>query len=1090
MGGFFPYRLALDGGIASFGWAIYALDRNGEPCDLIDGNVLLFPTAIGASNRREKRSARKTNDRKQLRLKKICEFFASDFQGYNREKAPADVLNTSPFRLRANALDRQVSLAELQRICLHMAKHRGSSAIRMSEDEEIAKEGAAISSAFARTQVQMLERSARTYGELLWRIEKANNRKSGQDTTKIRISKQGNKAGDAYSHYPLRFLIEQEFDKIMLAQSAFHDELTQEKINALKEILFFERETITPKPGYCLYIENERRIPKLSRLFQLKRIYEEVNNLRIDTAEGIRILTFIERDLLIDQLMAGVTLGKKNTKEFLKLKGKDKLYLGKKDTLVIKPYPFDCLLGQDAVLGDRWAEMSEQQQDELLDILATVWDDTRAHIALKKLLNCNDVLARAILAVPLPSGYGAIGASATREIIDVLEANICSATEAAMLAGLKERAIFEGDLLPRLPYYGEILGNHVSFSDNAGSSLPYQEKVFGRIPNMVVHRALIQLRGLVNSIIKKYGPPTQIHLELGRELSMSEQERDDIQKTNENNRKVNDVIRNKLVKNEEKPNRSNLIRYKLWERQKGTCIYSGDNIRITDLFGASTHVDHVLPWSVTCDDGLANKVVCTATANLFKGNNTPHDAFSGAEGYDWAAILRRVDRMIPAMKWRFTADALEKFEDENAGSFSARAMNDNRYIAKLMRFYLSSICRQQDIVVSNGRITSNLNRAWGLDKFFVDHSEIIQEQIGKGKGRSKRADHRHHFVDAVAIGGVTRGMIQKIQTEAGRVEREGAENEFFRRVFAPLEPPVRDLEKRVLALLQQMRPVYKNNHKKQGQLHLETRNGIIDGPDRHGYYINRVRKKITDLPNLEKLNALRIEQTIPDLDEVVKSRERLKAIKTGIENCWEAARAKLLSENQQAIVENNKPKEITDTVVFKVARDLYLSAGGANEYVIYKREKLIVPAHAIVGNRPRFGYVSGNNQRIDFYRNRGTGKLGWQCISHYEAINEDRKDALFIPESKKDVNELIFSLFKDDLVEMDCPIGEGTRDLYKVAKFTKGKMMVVPVLDARMSTDGRQDLGGRGLGFYCDAKARKIKQDKTGKIIWKSSRLQ
>lgn len=1097
------YRLAIDGGIASLGWAIYRLNGKGDPIDLLDGNILLFPTASGAADRREKRSARKTNDRKQLRLGKISDIFQSDLHGYGRDLAPKEILNLSPFKLRSHALDRKVSLAEIQRICLHMAKHRGSSAVRISENEEEAKEGAAVEAAFKRTKEQMTARSARTYGELLWRIEKANNRCGPERARKIRISKQGNVSKDAYTHYPLRFLIAQEFDAITEAQQNFHPELTQEVVKKLKTILFFERESQTPSPGFCLYVEKENRLPKLSRLFQLKRIYEEVNNLRIDTGLENRILTFPERDLLIENLMKGVSLGKKNTKSLLKIKGKEKLYLGAKKDLSIKPYPFDHLFGQENVLGSRWAKMGEDRQDQLLDILATIWDDTRAHGKIKQMLGCDDDQARRILAVPLPSGYGNIGGTATRQIVDILEGNIMSVTEAAELAGLREYMKFDGELLRCLPYYGEILTRHVSFAKNAGgsssdrekilgSSIPYQEKVYGRIPNMVVHRTLIQLRGLINDIIKKYGPPSQIHLELGRELSMSEEEREEIQKTNDKNRKTNDKIRDELVKHGVKPKRANVILYKLWQRQNETCIYTGTPISIHELFGATVHVDHVLPWSITFDDGLANKVVCLETPNLFKGNGTPYDAFHNAEGYDWPAILRRVDKAVPNMKWRFAADALQKFEIENKDAFAARANNDNRYIAKLMRFYLSAICPENNIVVSNGRITKNLNSAWGLERLFVDNSAIIQEQIAKGEGRSKRADHRHHFVDAVTIGGVSRGLIQKIQTSSARVEQDGEEGSFYAKVFKDIETPFGsgdEFAREVLKLLQQMRPAVKASHKKQGQLHLETRNGIIDGPDAGGFYINRVRKKTSELSSIDKLNAVKIEATIPELPEVEKAKEKIEHLKQGILSFWDKSKTELLEENIQLEAKNLKRREIEDTQIFKRARDRYLSSGGAREYIIYKREKLIVPAHAISGNKPRFGYVGGNNQRVDFYLNGESEKLGWQCISRYDAMREEHKEAPFIPEGQKAENKVVFSLFKDDLVEMQNPENEAERQIFKVAKFSDGRMMVVPLLDARMATEGRKDCGVKGLAFYQRHGARKIKQNKMGEIVWKSEIL-
>jgi hypothetical protein len=56
----------------------------------------------------------------------------------------------------------------------------------------------------------------------------------------------------------------------------------------------------------------------------------------------------------------------------------------------------------------------------------------------------------------------------------------------------------------------------------------------------------------------------------------------------------------------------------LVELQKGRCFYCG---------GDGAAVDHVVPWSYVLEDRLWNLVLCCATCNGRKSDQTPTDAF-------------------------------------------------------------------------------------------------------------------------------------------------------------------------------------------------------------------------------------------------------------------------------------------------------------------------------------------------------------------------------------------------------------------------------------------------------------------------------
>ena len=99
-----------------------------------------------------------------------------------------------------------------------------------------------------------------------------------------------------------------------------------------------------------------------------------------------------------------------------------------------------------------------------------------------------------------------------------------------------------GEVLDSLPYYGEILQRHVipgSMDSSEHDPIKNAAEYWGRITNPTVHIGLNQLRKIVNEIIKKYGRPNQIVVELARDLKNSEAQKKEINKNMKCNRPRN-----------------------------------------------------------------------------------------------------------------------------------------------------------------------------------------------------------------------------------------------------------------------------------------------------------------------------------------------------------------------------------------------------------------------------------------------------------------------------------------------------------------------------------------------------------------------
>ena len=66
------------------------------------------------------------------------------------------------------------------------------------------------------------------------------------------------------------------------------------------------------------------------------------------------------------------------------------------------------------------------------------------------------------------------------------------------------------------------------------------------------------------------------------------------------------------------PTKSELIKYKLWLEQKYRSPYTGQMIPLGKLFTSAYEIEHIIPQSRYFDDSLSNKVICEAAVNRLK----------------------------------------------------------------------------------------------------------------------------------------------------------------------------------------------------------------------------------------------------------------------------------------------------------------------------------------------------------------------------------------------------------------------------------------------------------------------------------------
>jgi CRISPR-associated endonuclease Csn1 len=268
------------------------------------------------------------------------------------------------------------------------------------------------------------------------------------------------------------------------------------------------------------------------------------------------------------------------------------------------------------------------------------------------------------------------------------------------------------------------------------------------VTNPLVRQALVEVRKLVNAIVREFGKPHAIHVELAREVKGTASQRAQRSKDMRERELRRAAAARAIEELGEKPTRGKIDRYLLWQEQRELCIYSGRSISPAQLFGGEVDVDHILPESQSLDDSLMNKVVCFRSENADKGQRTVHEWLAATNPDKYEQVLQRAARLPIEIRNR----KRPRFSQTSCqlDHFINRQLTDTAYITSFVVAYLKAVC--PDVLGTKGQLTAELRHQWGLDKILSPD----------GTGAKNRADHRHHAVDAIVIALTDRSRLQQL----------------------------------------------------------------------------------------------------------------------------------------------------------------------------------------------------------------------------------------------------------------------------------------------------------------------------------------
>lgn len=1136
------YRLGLDLGVSSIGSAVLALDEQNNVQDIVDAGVRIFEVSDGAEERRAKRSARKNLIRTKKRLELLAQKLYENQLWVSPNPEGTDNLKSkSPYKIRFDALNEKLENQNyIGRAILHLAKHRGAGFVSAAQEMEEEVLDAGEKSKKKQTAYELLashlkETNSRTIGEFFWkRILESYEKDENGEHPKVKLRTVRQKSGMVDYALP-RYLVKDEFKQIWDKQAEYFPQMQKAGLKQeIYDILFYERPAAPYATGKCIYFRNEDRLLKAHPLSELRRIYEEVNNIRILSDTNKRPLTLEERDKIVKELLLqGENAGSKSIKKLLKLSAQQKISIDGDKDKPIKAYLYSR---PEFAEIEYIKNLSEAEFAEFIEFLANpvnpndkngrLYNEDELIAQLKVILKIDDEKNISDLLIKLPKGRGMLGVSATKIILEKLKENVVSHREITdKLAKEDPRFMAEEEIARQnqgkcfeLPYYGEILQTDTQplppLVIKNNKSLKPEEIKWGKMANPAVHMILNQIRLVVNEIVRIYGRPYDIHVELGRDVGMSTDKQKQFETAQKANEKLNEEAKKYLQEHHIYVTGQNILKYKLAKEQGWKDAYNPTQ-GISRNF-AGFEIEHIIPQARGGTDTYNNLCLVSRSDNEAKKDDFAYDYFVKTKSPEvLREILKNARANTPGKAWRFEADAREQYEDEGDKEETTRHMTDTRYVSKLTARYLRAIVdcadanevSQNRILAVKGGQTSELRRRWNLLGLEYDlmgikiprflywfnkkTGEISYERKNEDGWRYERnpewsdkprIDHRHHAMDAITVACTTRALVKRLSNE-----------EKLRHMPTPLPmtsvASVANFRRRVLEVLREVKISHKPDHNKLGQFHEETgKVKLCKNPDNPNNLITVYSRKIFKVvKTYNDLDKLLIPDSVKDswYEGIAENRAKQAKLAADFKQYWNVAEQILQEENEKDVADGKKERRITDGLIaaktFHILLDKKLWKGDKIKCYENVSSFVFVKKHNLV-------YKSGNNHCVDFYEK--DGKVGWEVIKRFDVNQAD-----FVPQWKKDGGKLIWSVQQRDMLELDTPVEwasytDKPRCLAKVKKFSDGKIAIDYMTDARMTSPKDKNLkymfvdtiSDKGLSYLLQHKARKIELTPFGKI--------
>ena len=860
--------LGLDLGVGSIGWCLIALDAQGDPAEILGMGSRVVPlTNLGddkdfskgkAFTANQKRTARRTMRRGfaryQLRRYRLRRELEKVGMLPDAALIQLPLLELWELRERAATAGRRLTLPELGRVLCHINQKRGyrhvkSDAAAIVGDEGEKKDSNSAYLAGIRANDEKLQDEHKTVGQYFAEQLRRSQSESPTGGISYRIKDQ------IFSRQ--RYI--DEYDQIMAAQRVHYpDILTDEFIRMLRdEVIFMQRPLKSCKHlvSLCEFEKQERVMrvqqddgkggrqlverkvkfgpkvaPKSSPLFQLCRIYEAVNNIRLTRPDGSpRDITPEERDKLVAYLqtyeapkppkrkpakakpvkLAHPELDLDKLKELLCIEEEllaDKLLEeGLKGdatrialSIILQPYPqYHHLLDMELETRMMTVQLTDEETGEVTEREVAVVTDSYVRQPLYRLWHIlYSIEERQAMRRALITQLGMKEEDLDGGLLDQLYR-----LDFVKPGYGNKSAKFICKLLPQLQQglgYSEACTAVGYRHSNSPTSEEIAERtLLEKIPLLqrnelrqpLVEKILNQMINLVNALKAEYGID-EVRVELARELKMSREERERMARNNKDREERNKEVAAKIRECGLYPTKPRIQKYMLWEEAGRQCLYCGQSIEEEQcLREGGMEVEHIIPKSVLYDDSYGNKTCACRRCNKEKGNRTALE-YIRAKGWE-AEYMERINGLLDKKAISYSKhQRLRWLKEDIPSDFLERQLRLTQYISRQAMAILQQGIRR--VSASEGGVTARLRSLWGYDDILhtlnLDRYDSMgeTERVSREgetteklriKDWSKRKDHRHHAIDALVVASTRQGYIQRLNRVSSESEREAMSGE-------------------------------------------------------------------------------------------------------------------------------------------------------------------------------------------------------------------------------------------------------------------------------------------------------------------------
>jgi len=841
--------LGLDLGVGSIGWCLIALDAQGDPVEILGMGSRVVPLnnatdaadfSIGkAFTANQERTARRTMRRGfaryQLRRYRLRRELEKVGMLPDAALIQLPLLELWELRERAATAGRRLTLPELGRVLCHINQKRGyrhvksDAAAIVGDEGEKKKDSNSAYLAGIRANDEKLQDEHKTVGQYFAEQLRQSQSESPTGGISYRIKDQ------IFSRQ--RYI--DEYNQIMAAQRVHYpDILTDEFIRMLRdEVIFMQRPLKSCKHlvSLCEFEKQERVMrvqqddgkggrqlverkikfgpkvaPKSSPLFQLCRIYEAVNNIRLTRPDGSpRDITPEERVKIVAHLQSSASLSFAALKKLLKEKALIADQLTSKSGLkgnttrvalaaALQPYPqYHRLLDMELETRMMTVQLTDEETGEVTEREVAVVTDSYVHQPLYRLWHIlysieeRDAMRRALI-----TQLGMKEEDLDGGLLDQLYR-----LDFVKPGYGNKSAKFICKLLPQLQQglgYSEACAAVGYRHSNSPTSEEITERtLLEKIPLLqrnelrqpLVEKILNQMINLVNALKAEYGID-EVRVELARELKMSREERERMAEGNRRREKENKAIAEKIRECGLFPTKSRIRKYMLWEEAGEQCLYCGQILTLSQcLNGDDMEVEHIIPKSVLYDDSYGNKTCACRRCNKEKGNRTALE-YIRAKGWE-DEYMERINGLLDKKAISYSKhQRLRWLKEDIPSDFLERQLRLTQYISRQAMAILQQGIRR--VSASEGGVTARLRSLWGYDDILhtlnLDRYDSMgeTERVSREgetteklriKDWSKRKDHRHHAIDALVVASTRQGYIQRLNRVSSESEREAMSGE-------------------------------------------------------------------------------------------------------------------------------------------------------------------------------------------------------------------------------------------------------------------------------------------------------------------------